>query len=659
MTAVATAPVMSNHENGSDHSPSRFTAVNGRESASGPSSSKPPGNSDQDSSSGPREPSLGLGHSNSAERQDHDRGSGNFRPSPSPNPNSNHHKRKRSESRELQDHSPRDLTGFNRGPLDRPVDVDGPPASNGAGSVSGSGSGSISEFETSHHGPASAHRSDTNDAPSSTGPWPDYDSQLISQAQRAQQFDPSDAHLADALQREAQGQERDLGTRLLPSSSIGPPTSSTYPSDRSPAAVQVAPKRKRVFSNRTKTGCMTCRRRKKKCDEQHPACNNCIRGGFLCEGYTSRSMWQKPSSAKGPVPLQSKDGYAEVGGQYLPETPQPHERPAGMVEHAHAERKMRPAVVDEGSAQPAYVPEHIPKPDYREVPPVHEMPPREGPPKPDYAVVPPIREVPPGPHPKASMPLFQGGGVEQQQQRPSLPPTAPMDTNSPQAQARMALSIEHQISGRAVSGEETEKEKMIRGELYRPFDVQLVEERDRCRRALWRFNNACNPVHGLSSKEQNRLLKEILVPPSDSVTNSPSGMSGAPRSIGSIGQGAVVESSFTCNYGYNIHIGEDVMISQGCLFVDDCIINIGAHTWIGPNVTLLSSMAHSSMQERKGSQSRYQGRPVTIEEDCYLGAGCTIYPGVHLGRGAYIAPGEVVKTHIVAYGFQGFKPSYM
>lgn len=281
------------------------------------------------------------------------------------------------------------------------------------------------------------------------------------------------------------------------------------------------------------------------------------------------------------------------------------------------------------------------------------MPPREGPPKPDYAVVPPIREIPPGPHPKSNMPMFQGG-VEQ---RP-LPPAAPMDTNSPQAQARMALSIEHQLSGRAVSGDETEKEKMIRGELYRPFDVQLVEERDRCKRALWRFNNACNPVHGLSSKEQNRLLKEILVPPSDSVANSPSSIP-VPRSAGSIGQGAVVESHFTCNYGYNIHIGEDVMISQGCLFVDDCIINIGAHTWIGPNVTLLSSMAHSSMQERKGSQSRYQGRPVMIEEDCYLGAGCTIYPGVNLGRGAYIAPGEVVKTHIVAYGFQGFKPSYM
>ena len=30
--------------------------------------------------------------------------------------------------------------------------------------------------------------------------------------------------------------------------------------------------RKRVFSNRTKTGCITCRRRKKKCDEGKPEC---------------------------------------------------------------------------------------------------------------------------------------------------------------------------------------------------------------------------------------------------------------------------------------------------------------------------------------------------------------------------------------------------
>jgi hypothetical protein len=121
---------------------------------------------------------------------------------------------------------------------------------------------------------ASGHRSDTNETsqPPSTGPWPDYDTHLISQAQRAQQIDPSDAHLADALQRDAQGPDhtRNGGNDR----SVPPASSPSYVSERATGAVQVAPKRKRVFSNRTKTGCMTCRRRKKKCDEQHPACES-------------------------------------------------------------------------------------------------------------------------------------------------------------------------------------------------------------------------------------------------------------------------------------------------------------------------------------------------------------------------------------------------
>jgi acetyltransferase-like isoleucine patch superfamily enzyme len=222
----------------------------------------------------------------------------------------------------------------------------------------------------------------------------------------------------------------------------------------------------------------------------------------------------------------------------------------------------------------------------------------------------------------------------------------------------MALSIEHQLSGRSIPGEETEKEKMINGGLYRPFDVHLVEDRDRCRAALQRFNNACDALSGVSSKEQSRLIKEVIVPPASSVSNSPASVAGA-RSVGSIGSGVVVEAPFRCHYGYNIHIGEDVMISENCFFVDDCVIRIGAHTWIGPDVRVLSSTANPTMQERKGSQSRYQGRQVTIEEDCYVGAGCIIYPGVRLYRGVYVAPGEIVTSDIPAYGFQGLKPTFM
>ncbi|EAW07959.1 uncharacterized protein ACLA_026810 [Aspergillus clavatus NRRL 1] len=533
--------------------------------------------------------------------------------------------------------------------------------------------GSPHNDHEARNAPPSVVRSDRHEGsrPSSLNtPINDYDSHLVQQAQRAQQIDASDAQLAEVLQRESQTHDapgtvhKSWGTanRLAEEStqSEEPSAMSTFAQERPQAAVQVAPKRKRVFSNRTKTGC-----------------NNCIRGGFLCEGYSSRSTWQKPSSAKTPVPLQSKEGYSDVGGQYVHDLSQPHERQQVLTEQIDS-GKMRAIISDESdrnagpfSASPtgisstrgswskrnwpnaghtAFIPDHMSKPDYREVPSIHELS-CDGHPKSDYQIVPSIRDMPHGSHQKPGVSLYQSG----LDQRPAH--TGSVDASSPQAQARMALSIEHQLSSRTVPGDESEKDKMIRGELYRPFDIHLVEERERCKAALWRFNNACNPLSGLTTKEQNRLLKEVLVP-SGSIVGSPSSMS-APRPAGSIGQGAVVESPFQCHYGFNIHIGEDVMISEHCLFVDDCSITVGAHTWIGPRVTILSSMAHANMQERKGSQSRYQGRPVTIEEDCYVGAGCTIYPGVRLRRGAYVAPGEVVKSDIVAYGFQGLKPSYM
>lgn len=371
-----------------------------------------------------------------------------------------------------------------------------------------------------------------------------------------------------------------------------------------------------------------------------------------------------------------------MNGPYMQETPRHPDRQPSMPEHVEP-IKIRPLGTEDNerpvqqyttsptitattpgwskqpwpptqASHPPYA-EPVSKPSYHEVPSIRELS-IDSRHKPDYPGISSMRDISHAPHPKTTMPMFQGG-VEQR----TLPPAA-MDVHSPQAQARLALNMEHHLSGRpaaapAPTGDETEKEKMLKGGLYRPFDVHLVEDRDRCRGALWRFNNASNPLAGVSSKEQSRLLKEIIIPPASSVSNSP--VMGASRSVGSIGQGVVVEAPFMCHYGYNIHLGEDVLISENCLFVDDCVIRVGAHTWIGPGVKVLSACANGTMQERKGSQSRYQGRQVTIEEDCYVGAGAVIYPGVRLNRGVYVGAGEIVKTDIVAYGFQGQKPTFM
>jgi hypothetical protein len=44
--------------------------------------------------------------------------------------------------------------------------------------------------------------------------------------------------------------------------------------------------KKRVSSiTRVRTGCFTCRKRKKKCDQGLPGCNNCFKSNKVCEGY--------------------------------------------------------------------------------------------------------------------------------------------------------------------------------------------------------------------------------------------------------------------------------------------------------------------------------------------------------------------------------------
>ncbi|RHZ50734.1 Zn(II)2Cys6 transcription factor [Aspergillus thermomutatus] len=54
------------------------------------------------------------------------------------------------------------------------------------------------------------------------------------------------------------------------------------------AASHDKPVRKRNVVSRGRTGCLTCRRRRLKCDETKPGCNNCRRINLPCEGYAQR-----------------------------------------------------------------------------------------------------------------------------------------------------------------------------------------------------------------------------------------------------------------------------------------------------------------------------------------------------------------------------------
>lgn len=59
-----------------------------------------------------------------------------------------------------------------------------------------------------------------------------------------------------------------------------------------------------------------------------------------------------------------------------------------------------------------------------------------------------------------------------------------------------------------------------------------------------------------------------------------------------------------------------------------------------------SEIATSDTHDVKAGSKGQFAFPVAIEDDCWIGAGCTILPGVIIGKGSNIAAGAVVARDI-------------
>jgi len=73
-------------------------------------------------------------------------------------------------------------------------------------------------------------------------------------------------------------------------------------------------------------------------------------------------------------------------------------------------------------------------------------------------------------------------------------------------------------------------------------------------------------------------------------------------------------------------------------------ITIGRHCLIGPNV-MFETTGHSLVHDPNEGRDRYT-RPITVEDEVWIGAGAIILSGVTIGRGAVVAAGSVVTKDV-------------
>jgi acetyltransferase-like isoleucine patch superfamily enzyme len=101
-----------------------------------------------------------------------------------------------------------------------------------------------------------------------------------------------------------------------------------------------------------------------------------------------------------------------------------------------------------------------------------------------------------------------------------------------------------------------------------------------------------------------------------------------------------------------LQIGDHTSIGHNCQLTIGKEIRIGRYCLIAANVFMFDSSGHPTDPElrRQGSPpADHQVRPITIEDNVWIGFNATIFPGVTIGEGSIVSAGAVVMTDVPPY----------
>jgi len=174
----------------------------------------------------------------------------------------------------------------------------------------------------------------------------------------------------------------------------------------------------------------------------------------------------------------------------------------------------------------------------------------------------------------------------------------------------------------------TEFDKMRAGEVYDANnDPQLLDMIHQCEALCFNYNH----THPSKIDELTSQLRQLL---------------------GSTGERLRIIQPFKCDYGFNIHVGEDFFANSNTVILDAAPVTFGDHVFVGPHCGFYTAGHPLDAQQRR--QGLEYARPITIGNDVWIGGHVAVLPGVTIGDGAVIGAGSVVvhdiPPHVVAVG---------
>lgn len=160
---------------------------------------------------------------------------------------------------------------------------------------------------------------------------------------------------------------------------------------------------------------------------------------------------------------------------------------------------------------------------------------------------------------------------------------------------------------------------MRTGQMYNDLSPELVAARQQA--VL--LANAYNDAFAGPADERQALLRRLL---------------------GSMGSRVHFEPGFRCEFGRNIHIGDNFYANFDCIMLDGGGIHIGNDVLLAPRVGIYT--ANHAIDATERAAGGCFAKPVRIGNRVWIGAGCHLNPGVTIGDDSIIGSGSVVTRDI-------------
>jgi maltose O-acetyltransferase len=122
------------------------------------------------------------------------------------------------------------------------------------------------------------------------------------------------------------------------------------------------------------------------------------------------------------------------------------------------------------------------------------------------------------------------------------------------------------------------------------------------------------------------------------------------------GRDVNVEHGAWFGSGKGIRLGDRSDIGMDALVIGP--VHIGRDVMMGPRCVLLASAHDTSRVDLPMNRQGFRpDRPIVIEDDVWIGAGCIILPGRRIGTGSIVGAGSVVADDVPTWSVVAGNPA--